>query len=59
MQEYDLNNKSEILFSPCMGQVEPRDLAEWVLAEKIPSAKYPIRFQLQLHKILWGDIPGK
>lgn len=59
MLEHRLNDKSEILFSPCMGRVEPRELAEWLLQQKLPSAKYPIRFQLQLHKILWGDIPGK
>ena len=42
-----------ILFSPAYGQVEPRDLADWIL-----QGNYPVRFQFQLHKMLWGDKPG-
>lgn len=44
----------EILFSPSMGQQEPTELAEWILQDQLP-----IRFQVQLHKVLWGDVPGK
>jgi 7-carboxy-7-deazaguanine synthase len=36
------------------GQVQPRELAEWILADRLA-----VRFQLQLHKLLWGDTPGK
>ena len=44
----------EVLFSPSWGQQDARELAEWVLEDQLP-----VRVQLQLHKILWGDIPGK
>lgn len=37
-----------VLFSPVFGQVEPRDLVAWILAENLP-----VRFQLQMHKIVW------
>jgi 7-carboxy-7-deazaguanine synthase len=43
----------EILFSPSYGQMNPRDLADWLLADKLA-----VRFQIQLHKMLWGDVPG-
>lgn len=43
-----------ILFSPVHGELEPATLADWILADKLP-----VRMQLQLHKVLWGDIPGK
>ena len=36
------------------GQQSPAELAEWLLADKLP-----VRFQLQLHKVLWGDVAGK
>jgi len=54
MQEHGLSERSRILFSPSYHQVSPTDLAEWILADRLP-----VRFQLQLHKILWGDVPGK
>ena len=41
-----------MLFSPSFGQVEPRDLAQWMLDERLP-----VRLQIQLHKVLWGDTP--
>lgn len=44
----------DVLFSPSFGQVQARELAEWILAERLP-----VRFQMQLHKILWGDEPGR
>ena len=43
-----------VLFSPVWGKVEPRELAEWIIADKLP-----VRFQLQLHKLLWNDARGK
>ena len=52
--ERQLNAYWEVLFSPVWGQVEPKDLAEWILEDQLP-----VRFQLQLHKVLWGDVPGK
>jgi len=44
----------EILFSPATGQLEPRQLAEWMLADRVRA-----RLQIQLHKLLWGDEPGR
>ena len=43
----------DVLFSPSVGQQDATELAEWILAEQLP-----VRFQMQLHKILWGDKPG-
>lgn len=54
LAERDLAAKAEVLFSPSHGQVEPRELAEWILADRLP-----VRFQLQLHKILWNNEPGR
>lgn len=52
--EYRLEQRAgEVLFSPSHGQVVPRELAEWIVADNLP-----VRFQLQLHKILWNDEPG-
>jgi 7-carboxy-7-deazaguanine synthase len=50
----DLTRSCVVLFSPSFGQVEPRDLAQWVLDERLP-----VRLQVQLHKVLWGDTPGR
>jgi 7-carboxy-7-deazaguanine synthase len=44
----------QVLVSPSWGQVEPRDLAEWILADRLD-----VRLQVQLHKILWGEQPGR
>jgi len=44
---------SDVLFSPSFGQIEARQLAEWVLEDRLP-----VRFQLQQHKLLWADAPG-
>jgi len=49
-----LTDKCPVLFSPVYSQLMPSDLADWVLADKLP-----VRMQLQLHKILWGEVPGK
>jgi 7-carboxy-7-deazaguanine synthase len=54
VQERRLDEVCTVLFSPSFGQLEPRDLAEWILADRLP-----VRFQLQLHKVLWGDRPGR
>jgi 7-carboxy-7-deazaguanine synthase len=52
--ERRLHERCMVLFSPSHRQVAPRDLAEWILADRLP-----VRFQLQLHKQLWGDAPGR
>ncbi|MFD1260739.1 7-carboxy-7-deazaguanine synthase QueE [Entomomonas asaccharolytica] len=52
--QYDLSNRvDEIIFSPSFQQVKPQQLADWIIADNLP-----VRFQLQLHKILWNDEPG-
>ncbi len=45
---------ADVLFSPSFGQLEPRQLADWIVADRVPG-----RMQLQLHKLLWGDEPGR
>lgn len=42
-----------VLFSPSHHSLPPRDLADWILADRVP-----VRLQLQLHKLLWGETPG-
>ena len=54
LQRHTLADKCEVLFSPVQGQLDPRELADWILADQLP-----VRFQLQLHKLLWGDEPGR
>ncbi len=44
----------EVLFSPVHGELEPVALADWIV-----EARAPVRFQVQLHKLLWGDVPGR
>jgi 7-carboxy-7-deazaguanine synthase len=43
-----------VLFSPAQGQIEAADLASWILEDGLP-----VRFQMQLHKLLWGNMRGK
>lgn len=52
--EHKLNERCEVFFSPSFEQVSYRELADWVLEEQLP-----VRFQLQLHKVLWGNEPGR
>ena len=54
LEKYALNNRCEILFSPSNGQLSAATLADWVLRDQLT-----VRFQVQLHKVLWGDQPGK
>lgn len=49
-----LTQRCEVLFSPSFGQLEAAQLAQWILDDHLP-----VRFQLQLHKILWGDARGR
>jgi 7-carboxy-7-deazaguanine synthase len=49
-----LDKVSPILFSPVQGELPPAQLAEWVLADRLP-----VRMQVQMHKVLWGNTPGK
>ena len=52
--DHALAGRCQVLFSPSYHDVAPAMLADWILADRLP-----VRFQLQLHKILWGDVPGK
>ncbi len=54
LAQYQLLSRCEILFSPCHGQLSAKTLAAWILEDKLQ-----IRFQLQLHKILWDNEPGR
>jgi 7-carboxy-7-deazaguanine synthase len=51
--EHALAQRCMVLFSPVHGAVQPRELAEWIIADKLP-----VRFQMQLHKLLWNDAAG-
>ncbi|HEU0153292.1 MAG TPA: 7-carboxy-7-deazaguanine synthase QueE [Arenimonas sp.] len=52
--EHALDGRCDVLFSPSQSELAPRELADWIIADRLP-----VRFQLQLHKVLWGDTPGK
>ena len=52
--DHRLEARCPLLFSPVQGEIDPTELAEWVLADRLP-----VRFQLQLHKLLWGNMRGK
>lgn len=54
MAEHGLAEKCSVLFSPVYQQVNPTELAEWILQDRLP-----VRMQVQLHKVLWGEVPGK
>jgi 7-carboxy-7-deazaguanine synthase len=50
----NLTQRCTVLFSPSASQIDARDLAQWILDERLP-----VRMQVQLHKVLWGDTPGR
>ncbi|MHB8623602.1 MAG: 7-carboxy-7-deazaguanine synthase QueE [Sulfuricaulis sp.] len=54
LMEYRIDQVCEVLFSTCYGQLNPKDLAEWILADRLL-----VRLQIQLHKILWNDARGR
>jgi 7-carboxy-7-deazaguanine synthase len=54
VREHGLDRVCTVLFSPSQGQLEAATLADWLLADALP-----VRFQLQLHKVLWGNTPGR
>lgn len=51
--QHKLNDITQVLFSPSWGQLDPTQLADWIIKDRLN-----VRFQLQLHKILWNDAPG-
>jgi 7-carboxy-7-deazaguanine synthase len=54
LEEHGLADRCPILFSPSYQELSPTVLADWILEDRLP-----VRFQMQLHKVLWGDVPGK
>ena len=49
LQRYELNKRCRaVLFSPIFGRIDPREIVEWILADRLP-----VRFQLQMHKFIW------
>lgn len=54
VRELGLDERCTVLFSPSHQELPARDLADWILEDRLP-----VRFQIQLHKYLWGDVPGK
>jgi 7-carboxy-7-deazaguanine synthase len=54
VRDRGLDTLCAVLFSPAWGRLEAKDLAGWILEDHLP-----VRLQLQLHKLLWGDVPGK
>jgi 7-carboxy-7-deazaguanine synthase len=53
LREHRLNEKCPVLFSPEHRGLAPKQLAEWILRDGLP-----VRMQIQLHKYLWGEVPG-
>ncbi len=54
LAQYRLSEKCQVLFSPSYEQLNPTELAEWILHDQLP-----VRMQIQLHKFLWGNAPGR
>jgi 7-carboxy-7-deazaguanine synthase len=54
VRELGLAERCAVLFSPSHEQLPARDLADWILEDRLP-----VRLQIQLHKYLWGNVPGK
>lgn len=53
--QYQLFDRvADVLFSPSHGALDPSELADWIVADRLPA-----RMQMQLHKLLWGDVPGR
>ncbi len=54
LEQYPLAANCQVLFSPSYNELHPGVLADWILRDKLP-----VRLQIQLHKVLWGDVVGK
>ncbi len=54
LNQYQLSSKCDVLFSPSFQQQSPGELADWIINDRLP-----VRLQIQLHKFLWGDAPGR
>ena len=54
LQQHDIAQRCTVLFSPVHGQQDATELADWILRDRLP-----VRMQIQLHKYLWGNEPGR
>ncbi len=54
IEHYRLDGRCEVLFSPSYGKLAPAELADWILQDRLP-----VRLQIQLHKLLWGEARGR
>lgn len=54
INEHDLSHRCTVLMSPSQGQLPPDRLADWIVDDALP-----VRFQMQLHKVLWGNVAGR
>jgi 7-carboxy-7-deazaguanine synthase len=54
VRERRLAERCDVLFSPSYGKLPLAELADWILADRLP-----VRMQIQLHKAIWGEVPGK
>ncbi|HEU4814131.1 MAG TPA: 7-carboxy-7-deazaguanine synthase QueE [Xanthomonadaceae bacterium] len=52
--DHRLHETCDVLFSPSKAELAPTELADWIVADRLP-----VRFQVQLHKLLWNDEPGR
>ena len=54
LQQHGLSERCSVLFSPSQGEQDATELADWILQDRLP-----VRMQVQLHKLLWGDVSGR
>ncbi len=54
LQQHGLTERCSVLFSPSQGEQDATELADWILEDRLP-----VRLQIQLHKLLWGNQPGR
>ena len=52
--QHRLADRCDVLFSPSKSEISARDLADWIVHDRLP-----VKFQMQLHKLLWNDEPGR
>jgi len=54
VEQHRLHERCDVLFSPSKSEISARDLADWIVQDRLP-----VKFQMQLHKLLWNDEPGR
>jgi 7-carboxy-7-deazaguanine synthase len=54
LEQHGLHQRCDVLFSPSKDQLDARTLADWIVEDRLP-----VKFQMQLHKLLWNDEPGR